>query len=119
MKPAFFLTERARKGASESLHAGRAYLDTTTMPLVDSPSPRRRSGERVRERGFQLAAPSRWKVPLSPALSPLVPRREREWGASSCAPVRIKKTYGFDFANVFRHVPSLGKEVLNVIVRGW
>ncbi len=31
----------------------------------------------------------------------------------------IKKTYGFDFANVFRHVPSLGKEVLNVIVRGW
>jgi len=31
----------------------------------------------------------------------------------------IKKTYGFDFANVFRHVPLPGKEVLNVIVRGW
>src|SRR5437762_4379153 len=52
--------------------------NTTTLPLVDSLSPRQRSGERVRERGFQLAAPIRWKVPLSPALSPLVPRRERE-----------------------------------------
>src|SRR5207249_11975390 len=55
----------------------------TTMPLVDSLSPRQRSGERVRERGFQLAAPIRWKVPLSPALSPLVPRREREREAST------------------------------------
>src|SRR5439155_7257722 len=53
------------------------------MPRVDSLSPRQRSGERVRERGFQLAAPIRWKVPLSPALSPLVPRREREWEAST------------------------------------
>jgi len=50
------------------------------MPLVDFLSLRRRSGERVRERGFQLVAPIRWKVPLSPALSPLVPRRERERG---------------------------------------
>src|SRR6266513_5972056 len=58
---------------------GRAYLDTT-VPLVDSLSPRRRSGERVRERGFQLATPIRWKLPLSPTLSPLVPRRERERG---------------------------------------
>src|SRR6266513_2275057 len=53
--------------------------NTTTMPLVDSLSPRQRSGER----GFQLAAPIRWKVPLSPALSPLVPRREREREAST------------------------------------
>src|SRR5438034_5498310 len=53
------------------------------MSLVDSLSPRQRSGERVRERGFQLAAPIRWKVPLSPALSPLVPRREREREAST------------------------------------
>src|SRR2546426_10793829 len=60
-----------------------AHLDTTTMSLVASLSPRRRSGERVKERGFQLAAPIRWKVPLSPALSPLVPRRERERGASA------------------------------------
>src|SRR5205823_13845612 len=55
-----------------------AQLGTSTKPLINSLSPRRRSGERVRERGFQLAAPIRWKVPLSPALSPLVPRRERE-----------------------------------------
>src|SRR2546430_7186992 len=47
----------------------RAQLDTTTKPPVDSLSPRRRSGERARERGFQLAAPIRWNVPLSPALS--------------------------------------------------
>src|SRR5205807_3927033 len=53
------------------------------VPLVDSLSPRRRSGERVRERGFQLATPIRWKLPLSPTLSPLAPRRERERGASA------------------------------------
>ena len=78
----------------------RAYLDTTTVPLVDSLSPRRRSGERVRERGFQLATPIRWKLPLSPTLSPLVPRRERERGASAmvvvsrCAtrPRRVKSS---------------------------
>src|SRR2546429_7805963 len=64
-------------GAFESM-GGTACFDTTTMPLIDSLSPRRRSGERVRERGFQLAAPIRWKVPLSLALSPLVPRREGE-----------------------------------------
>src|SRR5438067_13158059 len=66
-------------GAFESM-GGTACFDTTTMPLIDSLSPRRRSGERVRERGFQLAAPIRWKVLLSPALSLLVPRRERERG---------------------------------------
>src|SRR5205823_6828220 len=49
------------------------------MPLVDSLSPRRRSGERVRERGFQLAAPIRWKVPLSP--SPLPARASQGEGA--------------------------------------
>src|SRR5207248_3203984 len=59
--------------------SGRAHLNTTTMPLVDSLSPRQRSGERVRERGFLLAAPIRWKVPLSP----FVPRREREQEAST------------------------------------
>src|SRR5437867_6197996 len=53
------------------------------MPLVDSLSPRRRSGERVSERGFQLVGPIRWNLPLSPALSPLVPRRERERGPST------------------------------------
>src|SRR5216117_506922 len=57
----------------------RAHLDTTTVSLAASLSPRRRSGERVRERGIQLAAPIRWKVPLSP----LVPRRERERVASA------------------------------------
>ena len=76
----------------------RARLDTTTRPAVDSLSPRpacarlsdggqaaerssaagrRRSGERVRERGFQKSATIRWNEPLSPTLSPLVPRRER------------------------------------------
>src|SRR5256885_9400483 len=65
-----------------------AQLDTT-VSLVDSLSPRLRSGERVRERGFQLAAPIRLKVP--PALSPLVPRGERErwlprWSWYSDAP---------------------------------
>src|SRR5437773_3386587 len=54
-----------------------AHLDTTTKPAFDSLSPRRRSGERVRERGFQKSATIRWNEPLSPALSPLVPRRER------------------------------------------
>src|SRR2546430_4849085 len=59
--------------------SGRALLGTTTLPLVDSLSPRRRSGERVRERGFQLAAPIRWKVPLSP--SPLPARASQGEGA--------------------------------------
>jgi len=66
-----------------AIRAQRGASNTTTMPLVDSLSPRQRSGERVRERGFQLAAPIRWKVPLSPALSPFVPRREREQEAST------------------------------------
>src|SRR5438477_7061466 len=70
----------------------RAQLDTTTMPLVDSLSPRRRSGERARERGFQLAAPIRWKVPLSPALSPLVPRRERERASTMVMVSRCART---------------------------
>src|SRR5205809_6280683 len=75
------------------------------MALVDSLSPRRRSGERVRERGFQLAAPSRWKVPLSPALSPLVPRREREQGVSTMAVVsrcaRTSRKLPFELAGMF------------------
>src|SRR5438552_3312361 len=74
----------------------RTTDDTTTLPLVDSLSPRRRSGERVREKGFQFAAPIRRKEPLSPALSPLVPRGEREQGASMMVVVirskRVLKT---------------------------
>ncbi len=65
----------------------RAHLDTTTKPAGDSLSSRRRSGERVRERGFQKSATIRWNEPLSP----LVPRKEREQetsamvGGSRCA----------------------------------
>src|SRR5438034_3164009 len=65
-----------------------AHLDPTTKPAVDALSPRRRSGERVRERGFQKSATIRWNEPLSP----LMPRREREQvtsaivGVSRCAP---------------------------------
>ncbi|PYJ57441.1 MAG: hypothetical protein DME24_19135 [Verrucomicrobia bacterium] len=70
----------------------RAQLNTTTLPLVDSLSPRRRSGERVRERGFQVAAPNRWKAPLSPALSPLVPRGERERGGATVVVSRCART---------------------------
>src|SRR2546429_6865748 len=73
---------RGDRRCKARVRRGRAHLDATTMSLVASLSPRRRSGERVRERGFQLAAPIRWKVPLSPALL-LVPRRERERGASA------------------------------------
>jgi len=76
----------------------RAQLDTTTMPLVDSLSPRRRSGER----GFQLAAPIQWKVPLSPALSPLVPRKERERGASAMVVVSRCTASVFDFIVMIR-----------------
>jgi hypothetical protein len=72
-----------------------AQLDTTTKHMVDSLSPRRRSGERVRERGFQRSATIGWNEPLSPTLSPLVPRMEREQetsamvGVSRCAPARF------------------------------
>ena len=72
-------------------------------------------------------------MPLTPSLSPSEGERVpegrvrgmvhgfdvRNFPGNLSGAVRIKKTYGFDFANVFRHVPSLGKEVLNVIVRGW
>src|SRR2546428_1777674 len=70
----------------------RAQLNTTALPLVDSLSPRRRSGERVRERGFQVAAPNRWKAPLSPALSPLVPGGERERGGATVVVSRCART---------------------------
>src|SRR5437867_300514 len=49
------------------------------MPLVDSLSPRRRSGERVRERGFQLAAPIRMEG--APLPSPLPARASQGEGA--------------------------------------
>src|SRR6266567_7108052 len=75
------------------LRSPGAHLDTTTTPVVDSLAPRRRSGERDRERGFTKPPPVQGNVPLSPALSPLVLSGEREWGASDmvvvsrCAPV--------------------------------
>ena len=55
----------------------RAQLNTTTLPLVDSLSPRRRSGERVRERGFQLAN----SIEGAPLPSPLPARASRGEGA--------------------------------------
>src|SRR5439155_20804585 len=58
-------------------NAGRAQLDTTTMPLVDSLSPRRRSGERVRERGFQLSD----SMERAPLPSPLPARASQGEGA--------------------------------------
>src|SRR5439155_1681286 len=75
--------------------ARRAHLATTTTSADDSLSQLRRSGERVRERGFQKSATSRWNEPLSPSLSPLVPRGERGRvpsamvGISRCAPARL------------------------------
>jgi hypothetical protein len=51
----------------------------------------------VRERGFQKNATIQWNEPLSPTLSPLVPRREREQvtsamvGVSRCARVRLSR----------------------------
>src|SRR2546430_15427433 len=57
----------------------RAQLDTTTMPLVDSLSPRRRSGERVRERGFQLAN-SMERAPLPRPPPPPAPPGEGRGG---------------------------------------
>jgi len=89
------------------------------MPLVDSLSPTTEEWGEGKGEGIPISRANSMEGTPLPGPSPLVPRREREWGAFRCAPVRIKKTYGFDFANVFRHVPSLGKEVLNVIVRGW
>src|SRR5437870_562656 len=50
------------------------HFDTTTTRQRDSLSPRRRSGER----GFMKGLHLRLNVPLSPTLSPLVPRGERE-----------------------------------------
>src|SRR5947199_2026189 len=57
----------------------RTTDDTTTLPLVDSLSPRRRSGERVREKGFQLAAPIRMEG--APLPSPLPARASQGEGA--------------------------------------
>jgi len=54
-------------GIVETREQERAHLDTTTKLAVDSLSPRRRSGERVRERRFQKSATIRWNEPLSPA----------------------------------------------------
>src|SRR2546427_8091288 len=65
------------------LSPDRAHLDTTTTPAADSLSPRRRSGERVRERGFKRARQFDGTSPSPPAISPLVPRREREQETSA------------------------------------
>src|SRR5437899_584354 len=69
------------------LSPDRAHLDTTTTPAADSLSPRRRSGERVRERGFKRAREFDGTSPSPPALSPLVPRREREQETSAMVSV--------------------------------
>src|SRR2546427_5788336 len=69
------------------LSPDRAHLDTTTTPAADSLSPRRRSGERVRERGFKRARQFDGTSPSPPALSPLVPRREREQETSAMVAV--------------------------------
>src|SRR5438105_10565050 len=71
----------------------RAQRNTTTLPVVDSLSPRRRSGERVRERGFQLAAPIRWKVPLSPALPARASQGEGAGGFRDALPFRLRRKY--------------------------
>jgi len=77
------------------------------------PPPRPRSipspqdGEvEVRERGFQESATIRWNEPLSPALSPLVPRREREreiqrWWVYQDAPKRWPPLGTWDFSGVW------------------
>src|SRR3989442_1318175 len=70
-----YTQNRFKSSGRKRRYRPRAQLDTTTKPVVDSLSPRRRSGERVREMGFQKSATIRWNEPLSPA--PLVPRRER------------------------------------------
>src|SRR2546422_8861875 len=70
---------RGDRRCKARVRRGRAHLDTTTMPLVDSLSPRRRSGERVRERGFQLAAPIRMEG--APLPSPLPARASQGEGA--------------------------------------
>jgi hypothetical protein len=92
-----FEISHAAKDGNSKYPARGAHLDTTTKPAVDSLAPRRRSGERVRERGFQKSATIRWNEPLSPALSPLVPRREREEETSAvvvvsrCAQARARR----------------------------
>src|SRR5213594_1063090 len=79
-----------------------AHLDTTTTPAADSLSPRRRSGARVRERGFKRARQFDGTSPSPPALSPLVPRREREQetsamvGVSRCAPWKLVQLLSVD-----------------------
>src|SRR5712691_10545929 len=60
---------------------GRVLIPPTTPRSI--PSPHDEEVGRVRERGFQKSATIRWNEPLSPALSPLVPRREREQKTSA------------------------------------
>ena len=65
-------------------HSG-AHLETTTTRAAYSLSPRRRSGER----GFKTSQQFEGTSPSPPALSPLVPRREREQETS--AMVRVSR----------------------------
>ena len=43
------------------------------------------------ERGLQKSATIRWNEPLSPALSPLVPRREREQEGSDGGCIKMPR----------------------------
>ena len=90
-----------------------AHLNTSTLPLVDSLSPRLRGGERVRERGFQLAAPIRWKVPLSPA--PLPARASQGEGAGGFhdgGPIQMRTGAGANTVFTFSKKQS-GSELCN------
>ena len=81
------------------------HLDTATKPAVDSLSPRRRSGERVRERGFQKGATIRWNEPLSPA--PIVPRRAREQQSSAMVGVSRCALRRFNSQQSLEHFSSV------------
>jgi hypothetical protein len=76
---------------------GLAHLDTTTRPAVDSLSPRRRSGERVRERG--------------------VPRRERghfsDGGCITMRPPERAHLRFFGARNSFRQIVDNGPLLRN------
>src|SRR5437667_3431638 len=81
---------------SQQARARRARLDTTTKSASDFISPRRRSGEMVT--GIQNSATIRWNAPLSPALSPLVPRLgegARELSDGGCIKMRADPTRNF------------------------
>src|SRR5437867_2614683 len=63
---------RAGRGELKRPRLGYLFGDADTVP------PKVPLSLSKRERGFQKSATNRWSEPLSPTLSPLVPRRERE-----------------------------------------